>query len=346
MKNKQACANSQLFVLLLACLISDFLLPGLSVGQQTMRAQTVLLGLAAQGVLLWGLFVLLCNTVVNFRQFALCRYLLMGAVLASLALELAQGQRFYSHAQASVLSMGAFLLLMFGAAFYGVYSGLHALCRTAGAILTLCAASLLFLFLSLVPQLHFTGLEPGSLSLEQVVQASWAQLYLPPELLLWSLFAQEDQQGKTRCAGQGAKLFALLFGIQAFVAILGEMAMGSSYWQQEQPVFNLARLGGISVFRRLDALHGSVWLLLLLLKITVYCLALVQLLKYSRPSMPKHLPYALAVAGVLAMFVILRSGSEQLLYQWQQWLLIAAAVSVLVRGWINWLQKLKKEACS
>uniref|UniRef100_UPI003752CDCA hypothetical protein n=1 Tax=uncultured Allofournierella sp. TaxID=1940258 RepID=UPI003752CDCA len=66
MKNKQACANSQLFVLLLACLISDFLLPGLSVGQQTMRAQTVLLGLAAQGVLLWGLFVLLCNTVVNF----------------------------------------------------------------------------------------------------------------------------------------------------------------------------------------------------------------------------------------------------------------------------------------
>ena len=32
-----------------------------------------------------------------------------------------------------------------------------------------------------------------------------------------------------------------------------------------QPVFTIARLGGLSVFRRMDALHVGVWLLLFLI---------------------------------------------------------------------------------
>ena len=48
------------------------------------------------------------------------------------------------------------------------------------------------------------------------------------------------------------------------------LTLGAAYTQQTQPVFTIARLGGLSVFRRMDALRNGGVAAAVLIKISLY----------------------------------------------------------------------------
>ena len=88
---------------------------------------------------------------------------LCGALAVSIALEMIQGERFYSYVMDQQLPVALFLALVFVAAWYGAYSGLGALGRTARVILALTAMSVALLIASVAPQLRFSHLQTLSL---------------------------------------------------------------------------------------------------------------------------------------------------------------------------------------
>lgn len=236
-------------------------------------------------------------------------------LLFSAALEIVQGERFYSQAMRTGLPVELFLILLFLAVFYGVCSGLNALARTATAVLVLTGFSMVLLVLSVLPQLRLVNLQPAVLDGSALVRDFAGQFYLAPELVLWAVLQPNAPKAEPR---RSSSVFLWLFAAQTLLCLLGEMTLGAAYQQEEQPLFTIARLGGISVFRRLDALHASVWLLLFLVKITLYLAVFVQSLCRCVHGMSPHSAYGLAVAGVIGIFLAVWGHAEQTAYRLQQ----------------------------
>ena len=91
-------------------------------------------------------------------------------------------------------------------------------------------------------------------------------------------------------SGKGAaKIIGAIFLANSLLALLGETTLGTAYTSESQPVYTIARLGGLSVFRRLDALHVGVWLLLFLIKISLYFAGFIKLWQSIKPVSYTHL---------------------------------------------------------
>lgn len=318
---RSSIAPAQLTAVMSASLLADVFLQPFGRRAPLLTAQQGILCAAGQMAvfaLVVGLLRKNASRALESRGFC-C--LLGIAMLLSTALEIIQGERFYSQAMRTGLSVGAFLAILFVAVFYGVYSGLNALTRTAAAILGLTAASMGLLAISVLPQLRFVNLQPAALEGRELAADFASQFYLAPELILWVVLWPQDQTSNRK--NQSAWVFGGLFAVQALVCLLGEMTLGPAYQQEEQPLFTIARLGGISVFRRLDALHACVWLLLFLIKITLYVLVFVQTMRCLLPVLKGHGAFYLAAAGVLGIFLAVWGQTEGTAYWVQQGVVFA-----------------------
>lgn len=316
-QNKPASiAPAQLAALMAAALLADVFLQPFGRRAPLLTAQHGILCAAGQ----MAAFALLLTLLPKGREHALeskafCG-LLSALMLLSAALEIIQGERFYSQAMRTGLPVEIFLFLLFVAVFYGVYSGLNALTRTAAAVIALTAISMGLLLLSVLPQLRFVNLQPSALNGGELARDFASQFYLAPELILWAvLWRPEHSQNRKY---RPSAVFVWLFAAQALFCLLGEMTLGPAYQQEEQPLFTIARLGGISVFRRLDALHACVWLLLFFVKITLYFSLFTQSIRQVFPKLRGHSAYYLAVAGVIGVFLAAWGQAEQTAYWVQQ----------------------------
>lgn len=317
-------APTQLAVVMAAALLADVFLQPFGRRAPLLTAQHGILCAAGQmavfALLLWLLRKGACKAL---ESQAFC-VLVSAAMLLSAALEIIQGERFYSQSMRTGLPVEIFLSLLFFAAFYGVCSGLNALTRTAWAVLALTAVSMVLLLISVLPQLRFVNLQPEALHGEELARDFASQFYLAPELVLWSILWRSDESERTK--HRPAIIFIWLFAAQALFCLLGEMTLGLAYRQEEQPLFTIARLGGISVFRRLDALHACVWLLLFFVKITLYFSVFTQTVRRVFPALQGHSAYYLAVAGVIGVFLGAWGQAEQTAYWIQQAVVLALLV--------------------
>lgn len=324
-QNKQpAIAPAQLSAVMGAALLADVFLQPFGRRASLLTAQQGILCAAGQMVVFALLLWLLrkgANRALDNRFFCV---LISAAMLLSTALEIIQGERFYSQSMRTGLPVEFFLVLLFFAVFYGVYSGLNALTRTAWAVLALTAVSMALLLVSVLPQLRFVNLQPAPLHGEELTRNFADQFYLAPELVLWAVLWQSDESPKTK--HRPAIVFIWLFAAQALFCLLGEMTLGPAYQQEEQPLFTIARLGGISVFRRLDALHACVWLLLFFVKITLYFSMFTQTIRRVLPVLKGHSAYYLAVAGVIGVFLGAWGQAEQAAYWIQQAVVLALLI--------------------
>ncbi|GKI15432.1 hypothetical protein CE91St44_19170 [Oscillospiraceae bacterium] len=252
---------------------------------------------------------------------------LCGALAVSIALEMIQGERFYSYVMDQQLPVALFLALVFVAAWYGAYSGLGALGRTARVILALTAMSVALLIASVAPQLRFSHLQTPLTGLPELARAAAAQFYLPPELLLLPLLAD-----RKACAKGSGRVVGALFAVNCLLAVLGELTLGAAYTQQTQPVFTIARLGGLSVFRRMDALHVGVWLLLFLIKISLYFAGFIRLWTRSFSPKNEHMPFWAALALVVGVFLAAWNRNETWAFLGQQGLLALGVLLIFATG--------------
>lgn len=327
MNKKIRIESKQLALLMGASLLTDAFIQPFGRETTIYTAQIGIFSAAIQMLVISFAFWLLCTLGNSILKNKVTVLLFLIISVLSVALEIIQGERFYSYVMQSELSVGMFLGIIFLAGFYGVYSGLDALSRTASIILTLTTFSILLLVISIASQLRFTNLQPASFELNTIGNAVLSQLYLPPELFFWSILRKESNQNNSSHAN---KVFGGLFVASSLFSLLGEMTMGKAYQEQEHPLFTIARLGGISVFRRLDALHISIWLLLFLVKVTVYFAMIVLLIKKVFPTLKSYCPYYVVVVGVLGVFLATWSQAENTAYWIQQATLIALFIITLL----------------
>ncbi len=217
-----------------------------------------------------------------------------------------------------------FLALALLLVFYAVRLGAEGFARVGGVVLTLMLLSLGLVILSNLRDLRLQNLQILPQSHEKVVQALGIGFYASPALLAGVVLTEKtDRPAQMRWG----KLLGGIFATYFVLTVVGEMTLGSFASVQRQPVYTLARIGGISVFRRLDSLHSSVWLMALLLGVVVQAAAAELLLRGALPAKWKKYTVLLTALlfGGAALFV--HQETEAALWRW---LTVGTAVGMLL----------------
>lgn len=330
MNHESIFEQKQAGTLVLAAFLTDSFIQPFGRQTEVLPARTAILA----GVLQ---FAVLCVVTVFYLRWCgsekpgpVRSLLLCGALVLSIALEVIQGERFYNYVMQQQLAALLFLVLVFGAAYYGAFAGVQALGRAAWPVLALAAVSVLVLGWSVSGQMQFSHLQTPATNTAALARLAFARFYLPPELLLLPFLCPEGGKGRS-----AAKITGAVFLTNSLLALLGEMTLGSAYTSESQPVYTIARLGGLSVFRRLDALHVGVWLLLFLIKISLYFAGFIKLWQNLK-CCKGHWPYWLALGAVLVTFLAVWNQNEAAAMAIQQSLLVlvllAAPLNRFLKG--------------
>lgn len=262
-------------------------------------AQRTVLAAAVAAPLLWVALLPAGKGLASDGP-TLCRGLFATALAVSVVCQLYQVQRFYGDTIETELSLFWCTLVVAAAVLYGVRAGLGGLTRTANAFLWVCAGAAALLLLSVAGQLRVNNLQIEASPWTRLWQAAPVRLLALPEFLLPAWLAASPRAGRRVTAGVlGGYALAL-----ALLAVLGEAVLGAGYAGQSHPVYTVARLGGVSVFRRLDAVHVSVWLLLALLRLMLSVWALWRLTARLLPTRRARwllLPAGGGLAGMVAV---------------------------------------------
>ena len=257
--------------------------------------------------------------------------LMMGVLLLSLAMGLQEGQRFYSYALGSHLPLVWFLALVLGVAAYGQSMSEGALGRAAQAVLALLAVSTVLLFVSVAGEMRSGPLLCCPLDQLDWIKALQSRLLLRPEYLLLPLLSgTAQQQTQTRAEKQVILLPVLLLCVEGILALTLELVLGPSWRSQLQPVYLMARLGRLSVFRRMDAWHLSVWIMLLFLRIALYVWAIARMARDASHRRSRTRTFCLAALGALLLFGWVRQRSAERVMMLQQgllWVLLLAPLA-------------------
>lgn len=327
MKQSSRSKKNTAGTLIFAALLTDSFIQPFGQQAQVQPARITVLSTALRVfflLLVVGAYLLYMQ---RHSQSKLAQYVLSAALLFSIALEIIQGERFCSYVLVQELAVPSFLLLVFVAAFYGAYAGRATLSRVAWFALVLVFVSVVLLVVSVWPQLRFFNLQTPQINARQLAVLAAKQSYLPPELLLLPQLCSREAAPKTSC-----RVLLGLLSIDCALSILGELTLGTAYTQQTLPVFTIARLGGISVFRRLDAVHVSVWLLLFLIKIALYFVTVVRIWRKHIPTQNRHTPYWVAIACVMLLFLLFANNQTNTAFWVQQGLLALVILLTILMG--------------
>lgn len=318
-------ALSPLPLVLVTALAGSFIRPFGQPVQQPAAQGYLLAGLAAAPALCLVLYLYGRAAAVR-RQPAWACLALAGVLALSAAMELLQCQRFYQYVLADQLPLFWFLALALGVAGLAAQYSLRALNRVSVLVLGLLALSLVLLLVSVAPQVRFENLEYSAEPFKQAGLGLLARTVLLPEYLLLALL-YEPQKPSRATLGRGYALaLGIGFGLESLLAALAESVLGAAGPRQSQPIYTIARLGGISVFRRLDAMHVAVWLLLFYLKISLYFWAFLWLCRRALPRV-RRMPAGIAgLLLILLIFGVLRAfpgaASAYFVQQGLLWLLL------------------------
>lgn len=312
----------QAAALVLAAFLTDSFIQPFGRQMDVLPARTAILAGALQFFLLYAVTVLYLRWCGGDQPGPGRSLLLCAALVVSIALEIIQGERFYNYVMQQQLAALPFLILVFAAAYYGAFAGVQALGRAAWPVLALTAVSVLVLGWSVAGQLQFSHLQTPQDGAGAIAAAAFRYFYLPPELLLLPFLCEKG----SGCKQSAAKIVGVVFLANSLLALLGEMTLGAAYAEESQPVYTIARLGGLSVFRRLDALHVGVWLLLFLIKISLYFAGFIKLWQNLRPC-KGHCPYWVALGAVALVFLAVWNQKEAGALAVQQLLLALALLA-------------------
>lgn len=312
----------QQVVLLFTVALSQQAIRSFAAGQPAVSAQMVWLSALPSLLLLMLVYLPVSRGLSEDVSSRLCNGLFAVALALSLCMELMRTERFYGDTMETELPLVWFLAAVIAAVWYGVRAGIGGLARTATAFLWVTGLAMILLVASVGGQMQVNNLQMEEAPLQALPGAVWQQCVLLPEYFLTAMLCKGPAKQSRK---NFAALAALLLCTQGALAILGECILGAGYGQENQPVYTIARLGGISVFRRLDALHVGIWMLLVLLKLMVYVWGMLQALGVAFRG--KQLPCILAFAATALLLFSLWNLPGQAIAAVQQgllWVVVAA----------------------
>lgn len=207
---------------------------------------------------------------------ALFRLLFVALLLYSSVLELL---RFWGLAQRlypGLLSLTAVCLMTLLPVIY--LRRISAISQTAHVVLCLVILSSGFLFLTVLPRLHFTNLQVIPLQVSEVESAAREQLVLYPEYLLLSLWPQRENRPRFAWG----RLTGLAVWFDVGLHWMLELFYGAAMPLRIDPLHAAARCGALSIFNRLESLQLILWTMAITLKLALYLYAICQLLSLGK----------------------------------------------------------------
>lgn len=153
-----------------------------------------------------------------------------------------------------LLVYGLFLLVVF----YALRCGLESIVRVLGLAAGLFLLSMALMLVSNLGGMHLSNLTFQPFDFPEVLRTAARGFTLPPELPLFCLLSLHANREKRRPL---LKTLALLCVFYIGLTFCSEAVLGMKAQLQQQTIHTLSRLGSISVFRRLDALHIAAWML-------------------------------------------------------------------------------------
>ena len=289
-------------ILLASVLVGSFIRPFQSL-IFARTAQSVLLSELLLFPLLWlMLFFYGKRTTAAAKSKAFCRVFAV-SLLFSAAVELMHCQRFYAFVLGSHLPLFWFLTLSLAVAAYGQSMSKGTLGRTAQLVLVFSAVSLVILLIAVSDKMRVENLTCQPVTEAGVPHTMLLRAALCPEYLLLPVLASENNQ-KQHCAAKAAVLPSVLFLIDFVLVLAAELVLGPQAQGHSQSAYTVARLGALSVFRRLDALHISTWMMLFYLKIALYFWAAGKLVEHTKTGKNKLSGFLEASCAVLVFFAM------------------------------------------
>ena len=183
-----------------------------------------------------------------------------------------------------LLVYGLFLLVVF----YALRCGLESIVRVLGLAAGLFLLSMALMLVSNLGGMHLSNLTFQPFDFPEVLRTAARGLL--------SLHANREKRRPL------LKTLALLCVFYIGLTFCSEAVLGMKAQLQQQTIHTLSRLGSISVFRRLDALHIAAWMLAELCKVAALAYgvqsALTPLLPHSQRG-GKTCGYAVGLLAVL-----------------------------------------------
>ena len=249
-------------VLLFLVLCADAVVQPFGV-QNNASAQIAIPVFCFQAAILIGFVLLLVRLPDAQPRTLAAAVLLLASCVFSAASALLRTEQFYRYSSDEALPISLTLGVLLLCVIYAITCHTHTLARAAGLLLWLFLASVGLLLIANYGGLSLVNLAYGQTGLwQESIQA----LQLPAELLVCFLLCKDTPRKTQRSFLQAIVSVA---AVQILLCLYTELVMGSNAQAHSQMLHTLTRLGGISVFKRLDALHVAVWMLLFLLKITL-----------------------------------------------------------------------------
>ncbi|MEG1446555.1 MAG: GerAB/ArcD/ProY family transporter [Ruthenibacterium sp.] len=234
---------------------------------------------------------------------------------------LLQAVRFYTAVSDVPLPQSILFALLLVAALFAANAGWAALGRAAQLVLLLFLLSLLFLFLGNVGEFRVTNLDFVHHLPQKILADSVTICVFPVEILLFTM-PNTAQDAMKKVVLQ--KAVWLTGGALALLLLCTELRMGT--FDAARPTHILARMGGVSIFKRTDALHVSAWIFAALMRIAALLYGATTMLSAFLPQKKSRICFALITLLVVLSACIAAS----LPRLWQRNIISIATVGALL----------------
>jgi hypothetical protein len=247
-----------------------------------------------------------CAAAAGVQSKALCTghtapsrvFLVLCAGVFAMAMgeSMVQAERFLRYSSDAPLPAAVVYLLFIGVAAYGVFSGISTLLRLAGLLLWGVLFSVVLLLTSNITQMRVENLSANAFSFAEIGRACAQWGWVSPAWALFFFFAlATPTTGKWRRSA--VKVVIAQGTLTAVLLLCCELVLGERAAQLMQPVYTLGRMGAVSVFQRLDALHAALWLAAAFLQVCLYGVGLTLALAPLLPQMHRK------KAGIFALCI-------------------------------------------
>lgn len=252
--------------------------------------------------------------------------LLTASFLLGAGRSLQQTEKFYRYVTGEGLSIAVLMCIVLAVSLYAAFSGFETVLRAGSVLLFFLACSIVLILVGNAPQMRLENLQIPTSPLQDIWSSCTKGFNLTPELLLIAVFAHSCRQKNPSSILRNSLLLTVV--VDLLLTVVSELVMGQFEALQVQPIHTLARLGGISVFRRLDAVHVSIWLLVSIFRTALLCVGLGEVL---RPLIAQR--YRQAALWCVAVPVLVVAGCMYIIPEGiQQWvetgLVFTGAVSI------------------
>ncbi|MEG0650299.1 MAG: GerAB/ArcD/ProY family transporter [Oscillospiraceae bacterium] len=158
-----------------------------------------------------------------------------------------------------------FLVLMLSA--YACKAGFDATGRAAPIVLCLMIVSFAIIFIFNANGMRLENLVYKQTPILNIKNNFLQSIGFAPEILLFFVIFNGSYSGKQN---NFTVIITSISVVYILFAVFSELVFANSAVLLSQPAQTLARLGGISVFKRLDAVHIAIWILSALIKLWAF----------------------------------------------------------------------------